>query len=155
MTTHTYTLWTTVPLLVIVMYVGPNDSNTCGLTTMPLAYGKGSRLTSTNGKTLLAEETSGVNAVPCGFCARPDRPDIAYANHLANPADSPSDPQSANEEPGPNTSRRLPSRRTHDIEAPTTSTRPGPSRHPKVSPRSQHRFQVRSPPRLELVTSSS
>ena len=32
------------------MFVGPNDSNACGLTTMPLAYGKGSRLTSTDGK---------------------------------------------------------------------------------------------------------
>jgi len=40
------------------------------------------------------------------------------------------------------------------IEAPTTSMRPGPSRRPKVSPRSQHRFGFRSPPRLELVTSS-
>jgi len=41
------------------------------------------------------------------------------------------------------------------IEAPTTSMRPGPSRRPKVSPRSQHRFGFRSPPRLELATSSS
>ena len=32
--------------------------------------------------------------------------------------------------------------------------RPGPSRRPKVSPRSQHRFGFRSPPRLELATSS-
>jgi len=52
--------------------------------------------------------------VPCGFCARPDRPDIAYANHPANPAESPSDPRSANEEPSRNTSRRPPSRRAHD-----------------------------------------
>jgi len=37
----------------IVMFVGPDDSNACGSTTMPLAYGKGSRLTSTDGKTLL------------------------------------------------------------------------------------------------------
>jgi len=36
-----------------------------------------------------------------------------------------------------------------------TSMRPGPSRHPKVSPRSQHRFGFRSPPRLEHATSSS
>jgi len=36
-----------------VMFVGPDDSNACGLTTMPLAYGEGSRLTSTDGKTLL------------------------------------------------------------------------------------------------------
>jgi len=35
-----------------VMFVGPDDDNACGLTTMPLVYGKGSRLTSTNGKTL-------------------------------------------------------------------------------------------------------
>jgi len=41
------------------------------------------------------------------------------------------------------------------IEAPTTSMRLGPSRRPKVSPRSQHRFGFRSPPRLELATSSS
>jgi len=41
------------------------------------------------------------------------------------------------------------------IKAPTTSMRPGPSRRPKVSPRSQHRFGFRSPPRLELATSSS
>jgi len=41
------------------------------------------------------------------------------------------------------------------VEAPTTSMRPGPSRHPKVSPRSQHWFGFRSPPRLELATSSS
>jgi len=40
------------------------------------------------------------------------------------------------------------------IEAPTTSMRPGPLRRPKVSPRSQHRFGFRSPPRLELATSS-
>jgi len=37
----------------IVMFVGPDDSNACGPTTMPLAYGKGSRLTSTDSKTLL------------------------------------------------------------------------------------------------------
>jgi len=36
-----------------VMFVGPDDNNACGLTTTPLVYGKGSRLTSTNGKTLL------------------------------------------------------------------------------------------------------
>jgi len=41
------------------------------------------------------------------------------------------------------------------IEVPTTSTRPGPLRRPKVSPRSQHRFGFRSPLQLELVTSSS
>jgi len=41
------------------------------------------------------------------------------------------------------------------IEAPTTSMRPGPSRHPKVSPQSQHRFGFRSPPRLKLATSGS
>jgi len=41
------------------------------------------------------------------------------------------------------------------IEAPTTLMRPGPSRCPKVSPRSQHRFGFRSPPRLELATSGS
>jgi len=41
------------------------------------------------------------------------------------------------------------------IEAPTTSVRPGPSRRPKVLPRSQHWFGFRSPPRLELATSSS
>jgi len=41
------------------------------------------------------------------------------------------------------------------IEAPTTSMRPGPSRRPKVSPRSQHQFGFRSPPRLELATSGS
>jgi len=41
------------------------------------------------------------------------------------------------------------------IKAPTTLMRPGPSRRPKVSPRSQHRFGFRSPPRLELATSSS
>jgi len=35
-----------------VKSVGPDDNNACGLTTMPLVYGKGSRLTSTNGKTL-------------------------------------------------------------------------------------------------------
>ena len=35
-----------------VMFVGPDDSNACGSTTMPLAYGEGSRLTSTDGKTL-------------------------------------------------------------------------------------------------------
>jgi len=35
-----------------VMFVGPDDNNACGLTTTPLVYGKGSRLTSTNGKTL-------------------------------------------------------------------------------------------------------
>ena len=33
--------------------------------------------------------------------------------------------------------------------------RPGPLRHPKVSPRSQHRFGFRSPPQLKLTTSSS
>jgi len=37
----------------IVMFVGPDDNNACGLTTTPLVYGKGSRLTSTDGKTLL------------------------------------------------------------------------------------------------------
>jgi len=52
--------------------------------------------------------------VPCGFCARPDRLDIAYAIYLANPADSPADPRSANEEPSRNTLRRPPSRRAHD-----------------------------------------
>jgi len=41
------------------------------------------------------------------------------------------------------------------IEAPTTLRQPGPSRRPKVSPRSQHWFGFRSPPRLELATSSS
>jgi len=41
------------------------------------------------------------------------------------------------------------------VEAPTTSMRPGPSRRQKVLPRSQHWFGFRSPPRLELVTSSS
>jgi len=41
------------------------------------------------------------------------------------------------------------------IEVPTTSTRPGPSKRPKVSPQSQHRFGFRSPPQLELVTPSS
>jgi len=35
-----------------VMSVGPDDNNACGLTTMPLVYGKGSQLTSTDGKTL-------------------------------------------------------------------------------------------------------
>jgi len=35
-----------------VMFVGPDDNNACGLTTTPLVYGKGSRLTSTDGKTL-------------------------------------------------------------------------------------------------------
>jgi len=35
-----------------VMFVGPDDDNACGMTTMPLVYGKGSRLTSTDGKTL-------------------------------------------------------------------------------------------------------
>ena len=35
-----------------VMFVGPDNNNTCGLTIMPLVYGKGSQLTSTNGKTL-------------------------------------------------------------------------------------------------------
>jgi len=35
-----------------IMFVGPDDNNACGLTTMPLVYGKGSRLTSTDGKTL-------------------------------------------------------------------------------------------------------
>jgi len=35
-----------------VMFVGPNNNNACGLTTMPLVYGKGSQLTSTNSKTL-------------------------------------------------------------------------------------------------------
>jgi len=94
-------------------------------------------------------------AVPCGFCARPDHLDIAYAIHLANPADFPSNPQSANEEPGHNTLRHSPSRRAHDIEAPMTSTQPGPLRRPKVSPRSQHRFGFRSPPQLKLATSSS
>jgi len=96
-----------------------------------------------------------VRSVPCGFCARPDCPDIVYANHPANPADSPSNLRSVNKEPGCNTSRRSPSRRAHDIEAPTTLTRPGPSRRPKISPRSRHWFGFRSPPRLKLVTSSS
>jgi len=36
-----------------VMFVGPDDNNACGLTTTPLVYGKGSQLTSTDGKTLL------------------------------------------------------------------------------------------------------
>jgi len=36
----------------IVMFVEPYDNNACGLTTTPLVYGKGSRLTSTDGKTL-------------------------------------------------------------------------------------------------------
>ena len=35
-----------------VMFVGPDDNNACGLTTTPLVYGEGSRLTSTDGKTL-------------------------------------------------------------------------------------------------------
>jgi len=35
-----------------VMFVGPDDDNACGLTTTPLVYGKGSRLTSTDGKAL-------------------------------------------------------------------------------------------------------
>ena len=39
-------------LAMIVMFVGPDDNNACGLTTTPLVYGKGSRLTSTDGKTL-------------------------------------------------------------------------------------------------------
>ena len=47
-------------------------------------------------------------------CARPDCPDIAYAIHLANPADSPADPRSANEEPGRNTLRCPPSRCAHN-----------------------------------------
>jgi len=41
------------------------------------------------------------------------------------------------------------------IKAPATSMRLGPLRRPKVSPRSQHRFGFRSPPRLKLTTSSS
>jgi len=36
-----------------VMFVGPDDNNACGLTTTPLVYGKGSQLTSTDGKTML------------------------------------------------------------------------------------------------------
>ena len=84
-----------------------------------------------------------LDGVPCGFCARPDRPDIAYAIYLANPADSPADP-----------AKRERRTRSQHIEAPTTSMRPGPSRRPKVSLRSQHRFGFRSPPRLELATSS-
>jgi len=35
-----------------VMFVWPDDDNACGMTTMPLVYGKGSRLTSTDGKIL-------------------------------------------------------------------------------------------------------
>jgi len=35
-----------------VMFVGSDDNNASGLTTMPLVYGKGSRLTSTDSKTL-------------------------------------------------------------------------------------------------------
>ena len=34
------------------MFIGPDDDYACGPTTMPLVYGKGSRLTSTDGKTL-------------------------------------------------------------------------------------------------------
>jgi len=68
----------------------------------------------------------------------------------------PPTPRSANEEPGRNTSRRPPSRRAHDHRSAHDFDATGAFEVPKkVSPRSQHRFGFRSPPRLELVTSSS
>ena len=54
------------------------------------------------------------------------------------------------------TPRRPPSRRAHDHQSAHDFDVTGAFEAPKeVSPRSQHRFGFRSPPRLELATSSS